>query len=122
MAIERQTTHLDVTMPTAGLSDAVHMGPFSGGIVHMSAAWTNTASLAFHVSDEEEGTYQLMYQADGTVLRIESDDTVAVQGFSYPLPAELFGCQFVKLFSNNPASTAAITQGAARVLRLDLKA
>ena len=122
MSISRAVTRLNVVVAaTGGVSPAFNMRPYSGGIVHMPAAWT-AAALAFLVSGEEEGTYELLYQADGTICRIENDDSVAVQGLAYPLPAELFGAHWVKLFSNNPASAAAVDQAAARTVWLDLKA
>ena len=54
-------------------------------------------------------------------MQIESDATPAIASESYPLPAEIFAAQWVKLWSQNGAGVG-VNQGADRVFLLDLKA
>jgi hypothetical protein len=109
-------TSTSVTIALSGnLSGAFDMSRYSMGVVHMPAAWT-AASLGFKVCAEEGGTYLPLYDETGTLVQISSP--AASQ--SYNLPAELAGCRWVKLWSQNGSGTNT-AQAAARTIGLDLK-
>ena len=117
----RGSTILTATIANgAALSAAFDMSSYAGGMLHMPAGWT-AACVGFQISPTVGGTYQPLYEGDGTLAQIENDDTVAIAGLSYALPAEMFGVQWVKLWSENGAGVG-VNQGGDRVFNIDLKA
>jgi hypothetical protein len=98
----------------AALSDAFRFSRFSSLIIRMPAAWT-AASLGFHVSNSQGGTYVPLYDEDGSLVEITSP---AVDK-AYTAPAALAGAHWVKLWSETGGS--GVNQAAARTLGLDLK-
>jgi hypothetical protein len=101
-----------VIAAAAALSGAIDFGGYRSGTVHMPAAWT-AASIGFYVCDTETGTYQPLYEG-ATLVEM----TVTVDR-SYPLPAALAGCMWVKLWSQTAAS--GVNQVAEATIRLTLK-
>ena len=104
-----------VTIPNGeALSDAVVFGPYSKGVIHMPAGWT-AADIGFHVSSDEVGTYQPLYDGANPVV-ISGPDADLV----FPLPAGLAPAHFFKLWSNTAGADT--NQGADRDIVVELKA
>jgi len=99
----------------AAVSEAADLRKFSMGVVQMPAGWT-AASIGFQVSNTLSGTYQPLYDKNGNLVQISSP---AVSQ-AYALPAEVAGCHFVKLWSQDGAGSGT-NQGADRALTLTLK-
>jgi hypothetical protein len=112
--ISRNTSHVTLTIASgAALSEAVDMREYAGGVLRLPAAWT-AASLAFQHSDTANGTFQPLYKSDNSLVEM----TVAASR-DYALPDQLFGCAFVKLWSETAGSN--VNQGADRAFALHLK-
>lgn len=95
----------------ASLSGAMSLG--EGGIVgiYMPADWT-AASLTFAAALSEDGTFNPVYDQDGTELTVAADaDRYIVLN-----PADFAGIRFMKIRSGTSGS--AVTQGGARVLEV----
>ena len=114
--INRTTKVQSMTIANgAALSDAFDMTDYAGGQVLMPAAWT-AASIGFQVASSSGGTYYPLHDDDGTLVQIDSP---AVDK-AYQLPIELFGCFWVKLWSQDGAASGT-NQAAARTVIVQLK-
>lgn len=115
MDIERRFQTRTATIAASlALSSAIYTGPFSGGTISLPAGWTS-ADLGFQVCDTPNGTYTPLYNAAGNLVTI-----TASADHAYPLPDELFGAHYVKLWSQSAGVDAA--QAAERVITVHLKA
>jgi len=99
----------------AALSDAFDFSSYSMAVVHMPSAWT-AASIGFYVCQTPAGTFLPLYDKNGSLVQISSP--AASQ--AHACPAELAGCRWVKLWSQDGAGSGT-NQAAARTLNLDLK-
>jgi hypothetical protein len=103
--IGRQSTKLTVTILNGeAVSGAFWMGPYAGGYVLIPTSWTD-ANMGFQVSEAEAGTYVYLRDDAGAPVQISTILTSGAR--AYALPAELFGCMWVKLWSK---STTAATE------------
>jgi len=80
----------------------------------MPATWT-AASIGFHISATEAGTFLPIYDEDGAILEII---TPAVDT-AYAAPPALSGAHWVKLWSQTAGVDVA--QAVQRVLPIDMK-
>ena len=101
----------------AALSGAFALAHHTMGVLYKPATWT-AADIGFYVCQQEAGTYMPLYNVNGVLVNITGLSTTVVE--AYALPAELAGCRYVKVWSQNSGTSA--NQGAARVIALDLKA
>ena len=116
MNIQRYHTQQKVTIANGeALSEEFYLAPYTFLLVHMPAAWT-AASVGFKVAQEEDGTYQPLYDEAGNLVQIASPAVDKV----YSAPAEVAGGLFVKLWSQDGAG-ANTNQGAERKLGLSMK-
>lgn len=117
--IVRDTDVASVTIPiNTALSEAVDISQFSGGMIEIPAVMT-ACNLGFKGCDTAGGTYKIVRKGLGkTVAEVEIKSDEA--GL-YPLPDELFGCLYIKVWSKNTASEADVNQAAARAIKLHLK-
>jgi len=114
--LARKTSKVVVSIANgANLSDAFDMRLYTMGVVHMPAAWT-AASIGFKVSDAKAGTYQPLYDDNGTLVQIDSP----AASKNYTLPTPVANCAWVKLWSQDGSGTNT-NQGAARSLTISLK-
>jgi len=95
-------------------SEAFDMSISAGATILMPAAWT-AANIGFQVSDAEEGTFVPLYDADAAIVEVAAEASKA-----FTCPAELFGCAWVKLWSQDGAGSDE-NQGGARSIKLLLK-
>jgi len=102
----------------AALSSAIGMADFDGGMLVTPAAWT-AAAIAFKVCDTVDGTFVPLRGASGAVVEITNVVTNAAA--AYPLPTELSGAQFFKIWSETAGAGTDVNQGAARSLTVILK-
>ena len=100
----------------ASLSGAIDMRKLTMGVLHMPAAWT-AASIGFHVCSTQGGSFQPLYDKNGSLVQISSPAAAC----AYVLPADLAGCHWIKLWSQDGAGSGA-NQAAARSFTLDMKA
>lgn len=115
-AIIRQQAKIVAAIASgAALSQAIDFRAFVMAVVHMPAVWT-AASIGFYVSPTEDGTFQPLYDKNGSLVQI-SGPTASK---SYVSPAELAGCLWIKLWSQD-GSASSTNQAAARSLNVDLK-
>jgi len=94
-------------------SGVIDFRDVAGAILHMPAAWT-AADVGFYVCDSATGTFQPLYDEDGTIVEI-----TAAAARSLVVPVELFAARYVQLWSQSGGMSE--NQGADRVLRLSLK-
>jgi len=99
----------------AALSDVLCMDGHAGGVVIMPGTWT-AASLGFKVCDTSGGTFVPLYDASGGLVQIQSPTA----SNAYVLPEELYGCRYVKLWSQNGSGTNT-NQASARSLTVMMK-
>jgi hypothetical protein len=101
------------------ITRSADMSIFSGGYVHIPTSWT-AANLGFQVSDDDS-TFIILRDEAGAPVQISGIKTDGAR--AYALPAEVFGCKHVKLWSKS--STAATetdtNQSGAITLTLVLK-
>lgn len=117
MPMRRVSSTSTVTIANAAaLSNVVDFTGAAGGMIDMPAAWT-TAQLGFHHCATRGGTFQPLYDEDGTLVEVALPADPS--DLSYLLPAELFPARFVKLWSE--ISAADENQGAERSIILSLK-
>ena len=100
----------------AALSDVLDFTGASGGVIDMPAAWT-TADLGFYHCATRGGTFQPLYDEDGTLVEIALPTDPS--DLSYTLPEELFPTRFLKFWSE--LSGADENQGAERSIIVSLK-
>lgn len=100
----------------ANLSGEIDFQEYSMMVIHMPAVWT-AANIGFHVSTTTGGTFIPLYDDNGNLVQTAA----AVISTAIAAPAELAGCRFVKLWSQDGAG-ANTNQGGDRVMALDLKA
>jgi hypothetical protein len=100
----------------AAISGVINMSDFSGGLVQTPAAW-DTAAIAFKVCDTPDGSFIPLRSQSGSIVEISGVITNAAG--AYPLPDELFGSLYFKLWSETSGSDT--NQTAARSLVLTLK-
>ena len=94
-------------LATANLSEvvrAVDVVP-SVGLVFIPG-WT-AASLGFQVSDREDGIFAPLRNKTGSIVEVTG--IVTTTGAWYPLPVELNGAAFFKLWSQTSGSNVAQT-------------
>lgn len=121
MNIERVSTYIPLTIADgAALSSAVDMSIYSGGYVDIATSWT-AANMGFKVCDTATGTFVILRDEAGNPVQI-SGIVVDAAG-AYALPAQVFGCLWVKLWSkSSTAATVTDTnQSGVATLRLVLK-
>ena len=99
----------------AAVSDAVNMTDYAGGQILMPAAWT-AASIGFQIASSEGSTYYPFYASDATIVEIASP----AASKAYQIPIEVFGCHWIKLWSQDGAGSDT-NQGAARTVTIQLK-
>ncbi len=97
-------------------SSVISMADYSGGLLQTPAAWT-AASIAFKVCDTPDGTFVPL--RDQAANLVEITDVVANAAAAYPLPDELFGALYFKIWSETDGSDT--NQQAARALTITLK-
>ena len=113
--LTRNSETVDATITIgAHLSDAIDFRDLTMMIVRMPVAWT-VASIGFHVSDTEAGTFLPIYDEDGAILEI----VTPVADTAYAAPPALSGAHWVKLWSQTAG--ADVAQVAERVLPVDMK-
>jgi hypothetical protein len=98
----------------AAISGAIDNRAASGGSVITPAAWTD-ANIGFKVCATVDGTFVPLRDQTGALVQITSVQTSEAD--AYPLPDELFGCLFFKLWSCTAAGVDT-NQGAARTLTI----
>ena len=98
------------------ISGLINMADFSGGLIHTPAAW-DSAAIAFKVCDTPDGTFIPLRSQSGALVEVTGIITNAAG--AYPLPDELFGSLYFKLWSETSGSDT--NQTAARSLILTLK-
>jgi hypothetical protein len=96
-------------------SNVINMSDFSGGQVLTPAAWTD-APIAFKVCSTPDGTFVPLRTQAGALVEITN---VVANAAAYPLPDELFGALYFKLWSETAGSDT--NQTAARSLVVALK-
>lgn len=112
--IQRSSVQGTFTIPNgAALTPAIAMGGMAGGVVSMPAGWT-AAKLGIQHCASSTGTFQPLYDAAGALVEM----TVAAAG-DYVLPDGVFGCAFIKLWSENAG--AGVNQLADRAITITLK-
>lgn len=112
--IERRYESKTATIAAnADLSNAIDMGPYAGGVLVMPDSWT-AASIAFQVCESIDGTYTALYDADDALIEISASASHA-----YPLPDELFGARFFKVWSEEAG--AGVDQTDERTITVQLK-
>jgi len=97
------------------LSGVIDFRDVAGAILHMPGAWT-AADIGFYVCDTPTGTFQALYDETNTIVMIDGP----AAGRSHVVPVEVFAARYVQLWSQSAGADE--NQGAARVLRLSLKA
>lgn len=100
----------------AALSEALDVRVYAGGTISFPAGWT-AATLGFKHCSSVGGTYQPLLKKDG-VTRVEMTVTT---GSDAALPDEIFGCSFIKLWSENGSGVDTNQATADRVFSLSLK-
>jgi len=96
-------------------TEAIDVGHFAGGIVQIGAAWT-TAHIGVKVSEAPTNTFVPLYDRNDAILKI----THPRINYAYPLPDEVYGAHYIRLWSVSN-STTDFNQAAARTLVLNLK-
>lgn len=99
----------------AAVSDAFDMKDYAGGNLYMPAAWTE-ASLGFQIATSQGAAYYPLYDSAGDIIEISEP----VVDKAYQLPRDLFGCLWVKLWSQDGSGNNN-NQGAARTIVIELK-
>jgi hypothetical protein len=102
----------------AALSNAIPMSDHRGGMLITPAAWT-AAAIAFQICDTPGGTFVPLRGSTGAVIEITNVVTNAAA--AYPLPAELTGAAYFKIWSETAGAGTDANQGAARSLTVCLK-
>lgn len=100
---------------STAITDAIDMRPFASGSVKVPSAWT-TANIGFKVSDTVDGTYDPLYDHTGSIVECATP----AASRQIELPPEIFGCAFIKLWSQDGAASDT-NQAAARSLIVTLK-
>jgi hypothetical protein len=95
MIIERNPISKAATIAVA-LSAAINSGGASGGLVLVPGTWT-AANMGFKVCDTFGGTYVPLRDQVGALVQITNIQTGEAD--AYPLPDQLFGALFFKLWS-----------------------
>jgi hypothetical protein len=117
-AIARTSLAVDTTIGNGtALSGAINSQLFPGGSIITPAAWT-AASIGFKVCSTPDGTFVPLRDQIGALVQITG--VVIDAAAAYPLPDELFGCLYFKLWSCTAAGVDT-NQGADRVLTVVLK-
>jgi hypothetical protein len=98
----------------AAISSVINSADFSGGLIQTPAAWT-AGSIAFKVCDTPDGTFIPLRDKTAALVEI----TGVVASAAYPLPDELFGALYFKIWSETSGSDT--NQGAARSLVVTMK-
>lgn len=102
---------------SAAQSNAIELRG-AGGAILGPAAWT-AADICLLVSDRQAGTYSLLRDSIGTMIRLTNIPTGAA--FTRPLPDEVYAWPWMKLVSTNTASEAEVNQAAARTIQVVMK-
>ena len=97
------------------LSDVLCLDGHAGGVIIMPATWT-AASIGFKVCDTATGTFVPLYDSSGGLVQISSPTA----SNAYAMPDELYGCRYVKLWSQNGSGTNT-TQASSRSLTVMMK-
>jgi len=98
----------------ANLSEEIDFTRYSGANLHMPAVWT-AADIGFHVSTTTGGTFLPFYDDTNTLVQISGP---AISR-AYTIPAEIFACGFIKLWSQNAGVNA--NQGGDRAIIVEMK-
>jgi hypothetical protein len=112
----RKITKQAVIASGAALSGVIEMEQYAGGQVIIPAAW-DAAAIAFKVCATPDGAFTPLRSQSGALVEITGIVTNAAG--AYPLPDELFGSLYVKLWSETSGSDT--NQTAARSLVVTLK-
>jgi len=102
----------------ASLSSELDMTGMVGGLVIIPSAWT-AADVGFSTSEKAGGTFVDVQDETGSRVKISGIATAA--SMAYDIPAEVFGCRYVKLESIDTSTEAAVNQAAARSIIVTLK-
>ena len=79
-----------VTTPVVAFDDYA-----SGGFsITSTAAFTGSPKIAFKVCESADGTFKNLYSSTGGLVEV----TAAVNNKAYPLPDQLFGWPFFKMW------------------------
>jgi hypothetical protein len=110
--ISRKSSRGSATIASgAAVSEVLDLREMAGGTIITPATLNATTVIGFKVCDTESGTFVPLYDQDNSLVYL----TVQVDASrAYPLPDELFGAQFFKLW--------ACTTGAADVDQTGSKA
>lgn len=115
MLLNRGVTALPLTIASgAALTEAFDMSIHAGAVLFTPGTWT-AANIGFKVSSAYAGTYAPLYDEDGAIVEV-----AATASKAFSLPAELFGCSWVKLWSQDGSGNDT-NQAAERSLTLLLK-
>ena len=106
------------TIPiNTAISNLVGMSDYSGGLIIVPSTWTD-ASIGFKTCDTQDGTFVPLRSQAGSLVQITGIQTAEAD--AYPLPDELFGALYFKLWSCTAAGVDT-NQAAARALTVILK-
>jgi len=117
MFLTRTPAAIAAAIPAdAAESNVIGFADFSGGQVITPAAW-DAAAIAFKVCSTPDGTFVPLRDQTGALVEITG--IVANAAAAYPLPDELFGSLYFKLWSETAGVDT--NQTAARALTVTLK-
>ena len=98
-SMSREQALLSATMaagaPGAGLSTAIDMRAYAGGILKNDGTNIDACDICFAVSETETGTYTLLYDEDNVAVKISTVGANAA--FARAMPKGIFGGFWVKL-------------------------
>lgn len=118
--IVRDTAVKTATIPiNTALSDAVDVRQFAGGMIEIPAVMT-ACNLGFKGCDTVDGTFKIIGKLTGGGAA-EIDTILTSAARLYPLPDELFGALYIKVWSKATSAETDVNQAAARTLKLHLK-
>ena len=96
-------------------TEAVDIGHFAGGMFRISPAWT-TAHVAVKIGAVKDSIFNPLYDKDNALVKI----THPTPTYWYPLPDEVYGAHYIRLWSVSESGTG-FNQAAERVVIIGLK-
>lgn len=100
---ESVTASVTADTTGGGTSTAINMQGKAGGHIVMPSGLGGNATLSFYSASGESGTYQEIYTTANASTAI-----TLTAAKNYPLPDEVYGCQWLKLIVDSAAITATI--------------
>lgn len=89
----------------SGVTPAFNIGDYTAGDFFIPTSGHAGTTITFTAADTEGGTYSLVHTTGSTALSVT---VTANTGKWYPLPAQLFSHEWVKINSNGGSDTATI--------------